>query len=271
MAKLDRTPMPGFEKRDGETWDQHSDRMKKLLDELSAKSAKVDVESDALEGAQLQFQVADGYAIYIVSKVSPLTLRHVPYGDAYRANEATIRGVNKETVRKELRWRRSFEKMGDSNADFYASLKVGQTVHYHSSFNCWVRCTVVRGESAHSKGAEQNVLKPVALVGDWRPYDLPKRSPDGSVALGYHAESVVNGKTLTPHESMLWESGKMSSRYSDPTGLTPISLEVPPLSKEDEENAALWRKVNRLRAICNDRADDPRIILEAVRRAVEAA
>jgi len=268
MAKLDRTPMPGFEKRDGETWEQHSERMKTLLDELSAKSAKVVIESDALEGAQVQFQVADGYAVYVVSKTNPLTLRHVPYGDAYQANEATIRGVNKETVRKELRWRRSFEKMGDSNADFYASLKVGQTVHYHNSFNCWVRCEVVRGESVRSKGVEQNVLKPVALVGDWKAWDLPKRMPDGSVHLGYHAESVVNGKVLTPDESMIWESGKMGPRYSDPSGLKPISLEVPAMTKDAEENAALWRKVNRLRAICNDRADDPRVILEAVRQAV---
>jgi len=268
MAKLDRKMPYDNAKREGESWEAFNDREKSLLKALTDRSARVDPKGDDLTGAVVQFQVADGYAVYVVSKTSPLTLRHVPYGDTYQANEATIRGVNKDTVRKELRWRLSFEKMGDSNKDFYASLKVGQTVHYHNSFGAWVRCTVVRGESVHSEGVEQNVLKPVALVGDWRSFDLPRRNADGSVTLGYHAESVVEGKVMTPHESCVWESGKMGSRHADPTGLAPISLEVPAMSKEEEENAALWRRVDRLRAICNDRADDPRMILEAVRQAV---
>lgn len=271
MAKLDKKAAFNNAKREGESWEDFQKREEALMKELSEKSAKVDPEGD-LTGALIRFQVADGYAVYVVSKSEPLTLQHVPYMDAYQANEATIRGINKNTVRSQIMRDRVFAKMRDTNADFYASLKVGQTVHYDNGFGSYVRCEVVRGESVHSKGVEQNVLKPVALVGDWRPYDLPRRMPDGSVNYGYQVEKIRKGETMTPHESTIWESPRCARRGADPTGMQPISLEVPGMSGDEEQKAALWRKVARLRAIVNDhREQDPQAILDALKSSLEAA
>jgi hypothetical protein len=270
MAKLDKKIAFNNAKREGESWEDFSKREEAMMEELSKKSAQVDPDGD-LTGALIRFQVADGYAVYVVSKHEPLTLQHVPYMDAYQANEATVRGVNKNTVRSQLMRDRAMRAMRDTNADFYASLKVGQTVHYHNAFGSYVRCEVVRGESVHSPGVQQNVLKPVALVGDWRPYDLPRRMPDGSVNYGYQVEQIREGKTMTPHESTIWESPRCARREGDkdPTKMEPISLEVPGMSADEERKAALWRKVDRLRAVVNDhRAQDPQSILDAVRQMV---
>lgn len=53
----------------------------------------------SLVGALVNFGVADGYAVYLVAKEKPLTLRHVPYGDAYQVHHAMIRGLTIEDVR----------------------------------------------------------------------------------------------------------------------------------------------------------------------------
>lgn len=272
MAKLDKKIAFNNAKREGESWDDFSKREGALMEALSEKSAKVDPDGD-LTGALIRFQVADGYAVYVVSKHEPLTLQHVPYMDAYQADAATVRGVNKNTVRSQIMRERAFTNMRDTNKEFYDSLEVGQTVHYHSAFGEYVRCEVVRGTSVHQPGVEQNVLKPVALVGAWRAYDLPRRMPDGSVNYGHQVESIREGKTMTPHESCVWESPRYSRRdEKDPSEMEPISLEVPGLSDEEERKAALWRKVNRLRAVVNDhREQDPQAILDALKRSLEAA
>lgn len=268
MAKLDKKIAFNNAKKPGESWEDFAEREQAMMKELSDRSAKVDPEGD-LTGALIRFQVADGYAHYLVSQHEPLTVQHVPYMDAYQARPETIRGINKNTVRQMLRGDRALARMGDSNKDFYASLKVGQIVHYDNGFGSYVRCEVVRGESVHSKGVEQNVLKPIALVGDWRPYDLPRRMPDGSVNYGYQVEKIREGATMTPHESTVWESPRCARRGADPTGMAPISLEVPGMSEEEEGKAALWRKVNQLRSVVGDhRCDDPLAIIEAVRKLV---
>ena len=41
----------------------------------------------------IRFQIADGYATYLVESVSPPVLRHIRFGDNYQAHDATIRGL----------------------------------------------------------------------------------------------------------------------------------------------------------------------------------
>lgn len=74
------------------------------FDETIKKHSK-EVASDAtdLTGALVKFPIADGYAYYVVTKHSPLTLSHLPIGDAYRAHAATIRGFREADVRQQLK------------------------------------------------------------------------------------------------------------------------------------------------------------------------
>ncbi len=59
--------------------------------------------SDALplgevKGLLVSFPYADGYAVYRVKSDKPLTLEHVPFGDAWQADPATIRGLRLQDV-----------------------------------------------------------------------------------------------------------------------------------------------------------------------------
>jgi len=48
-------------------------------------------------------QIADGYAYYEVVKMSPLTLRHIPYLDGWEAPAYVIRGLRKQDIEEQIR------------------------------------------------------------------------------------------------------------------------------------------------------------------------
>lgn len=54
----------------------------------------------------------DGMAIYRVKSESPLTLEHVPYGDAWDALAETIRGLRLSDIRREIDFERSWKSDG---------------------------------------------------------------------------------------------------------------------------------------------------------------
>lgn len=251
MARLDKKTWPGFERRDGEDWGAYYERQSGLVKEIGKKHTL------------MRFPVADGEALYAVITEKPLLLRHVPYGDGYHVAAATVRGLTIADVEQQREWDAAFDRSGDENERFYASLKEGQTVHYHHGFGQYVRCEVV------SEGGRK-ALREVALVGAWREYDLPKRDLDGSVRLGYHAEGVDEGRTITPHMSCIWESGEDRRFPDDPAALEPVDLSVPEMTSEEAERARLWRKVEAVYGLVSRQHDgiDPAEVLAAVAEAV---
>ena len=52
----------------------------------------------------MHFPVADGKALYKVVKEKPLTLQHIPYGDAYQVQPALIRGLNFSDLEAQRKW-----------------------------------------------------------------------------------------------------------------------------------------------------------------------
>jgi hypothetical protein len=71
--------------------------------------------SDALpegeiKGAVLQFQVADNYAYYVVTKARPLTVKHIDWLDGYQIPAAHLRGLNKQDVLEQLAWRKRWSE-----------------------------------------------------------------------------------------------------------------------------------------------------------------
>jgi hypothetical protein len=97
MAKEIASKRTEFEKCDDEDWDQFIVRTGKALDALTDKSGKVDPKR-SLVGAVITFPRGDGSAFYEVVKDSPLTLAHIPYGDAWRIEAALVRGLRKDDV-----------------------------------------------------------------------------------------------------------------------------------------------------------------------------
>ena len=151
-----------------------------------------------------------------------------------------------------------FDQKMDEHHNFYANLHEGQTIHYHNGFGQWVRCVVVNQDG-------KNVLKSVALLGNWHKSDLVRRLPTGSICYGYNAQKIIDGETMTPNASNLWENGCNGPPFSDdPTTLAPISLDIPEMTAEQSVNAELWNRVNQLRDILNDSSNGPQAILDLV-------
>jgi hypothetical protein len=152
-------------------------------------------------------------------------------------------GVKKAFLTEEIlgaiRMASVFDTIGNDHDRFYTNLKPGQIVHYNNGFDEWVRCKVVVQE-------DENVLKPFALVGDWKPHSLARRRNDGSIDYGHYIKQIVDGETFSPHASNLYENGAKPRNGISPVGLTPINYELPPMTQAEEEEAKLWQYVNRL-------------------------
>jgi hypothetical protein len=73
-----------------EDWKTQMERQHKALREIEKKYETI------------KFGVADGYAIYAVLSMKPLTLMHIPYMDGYHADPILLRGLKASDVEKRL-------------------------------------------------------------------------------------------------------------------------------------------------------------------------
>lgn len=98
MAKLTQDPYPMPDFGDFEDFDAYHEAQQERLNEV--------------DDPIIRFQIADGYALYRVVDFEyeepceccgrggePL-LQHIPYGDAYKARGATIKGLTTEDARR---------------------------------------------------------------------------------------------------------------------------------------------------------------------------
>ncbi len=155
-----------------------------------------------------------------------------------------------EQINGSINMSKLWENLANEGENFYTSLPIGTIVHYSNGQNQYVRCKVTSG----------NNLLPIALVGAWQPYDLPRRMGDGTIYNGYHCDSIKNGKVFKPHASNVYEynlTKKSASaqpfgfkNWTDPRGLTPLNFDVPPMTPEEEMKAAKVRTVNQIQNIC---------------------
>jgi hypothetical protein len=102
MARLDPNPYPGFTFTGFEDFHKQDAALKELL-----RTSKNLPEGEVV-GAVLRFQIADGWAYYIVTSERPLTLQHIPFGDGYAIAEAHVRGLNRQDVLLALEQDRRF-------------------------------------------------------------------------------------------------------------------------------------------------------------------
>jgi hypothetical protein len=109
MAQLSKYAYPMPTRQPGENWRTHSDREMDALADFQAKSNAL-AENEVV-GGLIRFQVADGYAYYLVTKESPLTLEWVPFGDNWQVSAPTIRGLRKADVLGMLAWERKMSSL----------------------------------------------------------------------------------------------------------------------------------------------------------------
>jgi hypothetical protein len=96
MARLLPKPVPGFEVDwQAKDWKQQLDRQEAAMAALEAKA-----DAKSCVGHVIAFGVADGGAHYLIVKEKPLTLQHIPYCDAYRADPILLRGLRLADVQR---------------------------------------------------------------------------------------------------------------------------------------------------------------------------
>lgn len=87
----------------------------KAFSALLAASANIDVDQQDVDltGAVIQFQRADGYASYVVKEDKGgrvLVIQHINFLDGYRIEDALIRGLRREDILQQLRFRIKFNR-----------------------------------------------------------------------------------------------------------------------------------------------------------------
>lgn len=109
MAKL--TGKVDFPKVDySGDWQTGSKAQQAALEELEKRSDALP--EGEVVGAVIQFQVADGYAVYLVTKAkgNAIELKHIDYGDGYTIPPAHIRGLTRADVLQQLKIRKLFTR-----------------------------------------------------------------------------------------------------------------------------------------------------------------
>jgi hypothetical protein len=96
MAQLHKSCYPMPLQASGEDWKAFFDRENKALKDL--QTASTNLPEGEIVGGLVKWQVADGYAYYLVTKASPLTLQWVPFCDDYQVPAALIRGLRKADI-----------------------------------------------------------------------------------------------------------------------------------------------------------------------------
>lgn len=129
-----------------------------------------------------------------------------------------------EEIERSLRVAEFWAKSRREHEDFYDSLAFGEIVHYDDGFGNFVRCEVVTAANLR-KGFDhpcvedgEKCLKELALVGNWRDYDLRSDS--------YHMRGVREARLFKPNASCIWENPDAACRkkHSDPSKLEPLAV-----------------------------------------------
>lgn len=159
-----------------------------------------------------------------------------------------------EEIRASIKIAQFWDKSADDSNKFYSNLSEGAIVHYSNGFGQFVRCKV---------NADKKLI-PLALVGDWREYDLPKRQNNGEIYYPYHAKNIREKTAFQPHASNVYEYSVSLQKQVNPKNLKEIDLNIPEETTQQKEKANLWKKLERIEAIIRARGENPQLILEKI-------
>lgn len=161
---------------------------------------------------------------------------------------------------------RAMQQRFARSEDFYARLNPGQIIHYCNGHKQWVRLKAERQNG-------QMVVIPIALVGEWREYDLPHRNRTGELTEGYHAKQIREGKPFHTPASNIYECPerpRSHNQHGNPNDMPAINLNVLPPTPAEIAITALWRKLRDVESVLNDhKENDPNKLLSQIRAIVQ--
>lgn len=221
------------------------------------------------KGVQFRSTIADCNALWeVVSKDGKQGWLCVCVNEPYEINGTTYpsdyAGTEKlfsaTEIIRHVKFEQAWANLGQRTNDWWANRTDGEVVHYHNSFGAYVRGVIVSDMDGNKK------MRPTALIGDWRPYDLPRRFPDGSIIKGYHAEKIEKGELMQPNEGCMYESATFSpprgpGKDFDPRTLDPIDITIPPMDTEAERVARAYAVINAVKGVfdLHDKDADDRL------------
>jgi hypothetical protein len=182
-----------------------------------------------IKGKRFKISVADGYAVYEVVRVGPrkTTVRWVDdkeiNPDGYISRVIGKKGsMDSQIVLTKVCLEEDINKSSDKNVKMLDSLEIGSIVHYHNGFNHWVRCEVVMPPKGHKLDDGQKCLKPIALLGDWKPRDLEWNA--------HYVKNIKNESLFRPHMSNIWKFH--NPHKVNPNEMRPLELQEKPIEIE---------------------------------------
>jgi len=199
-------------------------------------------------GTTFRWTYADGNPLWKVTKplgkaVWEAVSQPEPVEIDGRVFEGDYAGIRKSFLATEIAQALAgdafWNKVSRDHEGWVEGLVLGSIVHQRNHRDSYIRCQVVQGK----QGKE---FLPLALVGNWQKYDLPQRYPTGEIHYGYHAEKVLKKESYTVNASHFWEYQPFPKDI-DPRGMKAVSLEVPPMTFEEERTAHMWAQVNAIR------------------------
>jgi len=148
---------------------------------------------------------------------------------------------------------RLFANLATGKDKFWEKRRVGETLHYHDGFGNFVRGVVVKND-------DRKELKPIALVGNWKPHDLPMYDRSGTVRLPYQVKKINEGTSWQPDPSCVYESEHAGNArsYPDPRTQAVLSLDPPPMRPEWVETAPYEAARMAISKIMSDGHTDPK-------------
>ncbi len=226
------------------------------------RAAKV----NPLIGRTFNATVADSQSLFRVASTKGRGV-YVCIVDAGEYKGTTRLFATKE-LESILRVAAAFDAAYARSDDYYAKVKVGDTVHYHHGFGEYVRCLVVEGTDGQGQ-----MLKPIALVGAWK--DPVKRNPDGTLSESYMAQSIRKGAPWRPNAGCVFEAPEFTRQgvhtSVHPGTLAPINLNLPALTPEETAQVAKVAILRKIQALADQGQRDPEATLKAIQALLDAA
>jgi hypothetical protein len=207
-------------------------------------------------GLQFRFVVADGNPLWQVKQLKrPGVWTCVGVDEPIIDNGKTfssdfagqVKDFIVEDILRALRFDDFWKQQHQKHVDYYDTLRLGQIVHYDNGFRNYIRCTVVLNDVG------KKALQPIAMVGAWRQYDLPHYSRGGEIIYGHYPEMIKDKKTFTPNEGSIYESPSFHNKGGlNPGADKALSLEPPPMTKDQQADAILWAAIDSCHKIIEE-------------------
>ena len=168
---------------------------------------------------RIRFNVADGYAYYIIKKITARGVwieweQNADNPDGYIDQVIGRAGwIRKSVAEAACAFEDGLNASRDDNAEFWANRRLGEILHYKNGRNSWVRCEVCLDD----KDPNKKVLMPFELIGDWSDYDLKFNS--------YHVKTILQCERFQPHFSNLYEC---RPEWGDPRTMRAVKFQTKP-------------------------------------------